>query len=244
MSDASVFGFSHFFAQLDAVGVSVLALLLAMSVLSWYLIVVKSIRMMQMQRASHRFAMLRGEGGEAAVPKAGAGDADSAMARLTTAADDAARGWREASTTGTLNSDRQEDFLGRCLRSALAREAVAMEAGLAPLASVASAAPFVGLFGTVWAIYHALVGIGFSGKAGLDAVAGPVGEALIMTALGLAVAIPALLAYNAFTRVNRVTLAELDGFAHTLHADLLIGHRPARYSGSGRAPVRVVPGAA
>jgi biopolymer transport protein ExbB len=75
----------------------------------------------------------------------------------------------------------------------------------------------------VWGIYHALIGIGMSGSATLDAVAGPVGEALIMTATGLAVAIPAVLAYNAFTRGNRVVLAELDGFAHDLHAFLITG---------------------
>ena len=92
-------------------------------------------------------------------------------------------------------------------------------------ASVGSTAPFVGLFGTVWGIYHALMSIGASGQATLDKVAGPVGEALIMTGLGLAVAIPAVLAYNAFTRRNRVILMELDGFAHDLHAWLITGMR-------------------
>jgi biopolymer transport protein ExbB len=79
------------------------------------------------------------------------------------------------------------------------------------------------LFGTVWGIYHALLSIGVAGAATIDKVAGPVGEALIMTAAGLAVAIPAVLAYNAFTRGNRVVLAELDGFAHDLHAFLITG---------------------
>jgi biopolymer transport protein ExbB len=88
---------------------------------------------------------------------------------------------------------------------------------------VGSTAPFVGLFGTVWGIYHALIGIGASGKATLDSVAGPVGETLIMTAAGLAVAIPAVLAYNAFARSNRMVLSELDGFAHDLHAFLVTG---------------------
>lgn len=244
MSDQPAFGFSHFFAQLDVVGVGVLAVLVAMSVMSWYLIVVKSVRFMQTRRASQRFAMRRIDGLDGATPATGPADAEGPMSRLAAAADEAARGWREASANGTLKSDRQEEFLGRCLRSALARESVVLEAGLSPLASVASAAPFVGLFGTVWAIYHALVAIGFTGKAGLDAVAGPVGEALIMTALGLAVAIPALLAYNAFTRVNRITLAELDGFAHALHADLLVGQRSARAVRIGRTPVHAVSGAA
>lgn len=244
MPDQTVFGLSHFFAQLDAVGVGVLSLLVAMSVLSWYLIVVKSIRVIQTRRSSRRFAMRRTEGMQTATPDIGAHDVDGPMPRIAAAADDASRHWREASSGGTLHSDRQEEFFGRCLRSALARESVTLEAGLAPLASVASAAPFVGLFGTVWAIYHALVGIGFTGKAGLDAVAGPVGEALIMTALGLAVAIPALLAYNAFTRMNRIALAELDGFAHKLHADLLVGPRAGRAMQTGRCPMQVVPGAA
>ena len=93
------------------------------------------------------------------------------------------------------------------------------------LATVGATAPFVGLLGTVWGIYGALIKIGATGSASIDAVAGPVGEALIMTALGLVVAIPAVLAYNAFTRVNRVTLAELDAFAHDLHAYLTTGSR-------------------
>ena len=77
-------------------------------------------------------------------------------------------------------------------------------------------APFVGLFGTVWGIYHAMAVIGTTGQASLDKVAGPVGEALIMTAIGLFAAIPAVLAYNAFNRVQRLIIADLDGFAHDL----------------------------
>jgi biopolymer transport protein ExbB len=91
------------------------------------------------------------------------------------------------------------------------------------LASVGSTAPFLGLFGTVWGVYHALVAIGLSGQGTLDKVAGPVGEALIMTALGLAVAIPAVLAYNTLVRSNRLVLARLDAFAHDLFAVLTTG---------------------
>ena len=98
-----------------------------------------------------------------------------------------------------------------------------MESGLTVLASVGSTAPFVGLFGTVWGVYHALINIGMSGQGTLDKVAGPVGEALVMTALGLAVAIPAVLAYNAMVRGNRVVLAQLDSFAHDLFAFLTTG---------------------
>jgi biopolymer transport protein ExbB len=117
------------------------------------------------------------------------------------------------------------EFLTRQLRASIARASARLDWGQTLLASVGSTAPFVGLFGTVWGIYHALVSISNSGQATLDKVAGPVGEALIMTGLGLAVAIPAVLAYNAFTRRNRVIMTELDGFAHDLHAWLLTGAR-------------------
>jgi biopolymer transport protein ExbB len=117
------------------------------------------------------------------------------------------------------------ELITRTLRQEINRVSSRLENGLTLLASVGSTAPFVGLFGTVWGIYHALIAVSASGTVQIDKVAGPVGEALIMTALGLVVAIPAVLAYNAFTRVNRVTLAELDAFAHDLHAYLTTGSR-------------------
>jgi biopolymer transport protein ExbB len=115
------------------------------------------------------------------------------------------------------------EFLTRSIRRVIDEETARLEWGLTVLASVGSTAPFVGLFGTVWGVYHALVAIGMSGQGTLDKVAGPVGEALIMTGAGLAVAIPAVLAYNAFVRSNRVVLACLDAFAHDVFAMLTIG---------------------
>lgn len=120
------------------------------------------------------------------------------------------------------------DWLSSCLRGSIDETAERLQRGLAVLASVGSTAPFVGLFGTVWGIYHALVGIGVSGQASIDKVAGPVGEALIMTAFGLAVAIPAVLGYNALNRGNRDILNKLNRFAHQLHAYLITGAPPAR----------------
>ncbi|HEX2605523.1 MAG TPA: MotA/TolQ/ExbB proton channel family protein [Oxalicibacterium sp.] len=96
-----------------------------------------------------------------------------------------------------------------------------LQDGLAFLATVGSTAPFVGLFGTVWGIYHALTAIGVSGQASIDKVAGPVGEALIMTAIGLAVAVPAVLGYNLLVRRNKAALERVQGFSSTLHAVLL-----------------------
>ena len=103
-----------------------------------------------------------------------------------------------------------------------------MQRGLSILASIGSTAPFVGLFGTVWGIYHALVSIGVSGQASIDKVAGPVGEALIMTAFGLAVAIPAVLGYNGLSRGNKALSGRLNRFAHQLHSYFLTGAPPAR----------------
>ena len=95
-----------------------------------------------------------------------------------------------------------------------------------------STAPFVGLFGTVWGIYHALLAIGTTGQSTIDKVAGPVGEALIMTALGLAVAIPAVLGYNALVRGNKAVLHQLRRFAHDLHSYFVAGSRTATATGA------------
>jgi biopolymer transport protein ExbB len=102
---------------------------------------------------------------------------------------------------------------------------------LTVLATVGSTAPFVGLLGTVWGIYRALIKIGASGDASISAVAGPVGEALIMTALGLGVAIPAVLAYNFFVRLNRVSNSQFDTFAHDLHDFFATGSRVGEIAG-------------
>lgn len=109
------------------------------------------------------------------------------------------------------------------MRRVIDEETAKLEWGLTILASIASTAPFIGLFGTVWGVYHALIGIGQSSQGSLEQIAGPVGEALIMTGLGLAVAIPAVLAYNDCVRSNRVLLAQLDVFAHDLFAFLTTG---------------------
>src|SRR5690606_16141693 len=101
--------------------------------------------------------------------------------------------------------------------------------------------PFVGLFGTVWGVYHALVAIGMSGAGTLDKVAGPVGEALIMTGLGLAVAIPAVMGYNWLTRSNRVLLGKLDAFAYELHTFVSMGQPLAAPAPQNAASVRPMP---
>jgi biopolymer transport protein ExbB len=119
----------------------------------------------------------------------------------------------------------RSEFVDRALRQAVTRESAGLEDGLTVLATVGATAPFVGLLGTVWGIYNALIRIGATGQADIGAVAGPVGEALIMTAIGLAVAIPAVLGYNFFVRLNRGVNAKLDTFAHDLHDFFATGSR-------------------
>jgi biopolymer transport protein ExbB len=205
-------GFAHFLAQTDAVGRTLLVLLLAMSAVSWYLIVTKAIALVLERRRSARFLAQFWSAPAVATVQArlAEGPADEPFTHLSQHAL-AAHGKGDA------------EFLTRAMRRVIDENTARLESGLTVLASVGSTAPFVGLFGTVWGVYHALVAIGLSGQGTLDKVAGPVGEALIMTALGLAVAIPAVLAYNGFVRSNRLVLAQLDAFAHDLYAVLTTG---------------------
>ena len=121
------------------------------------------------------------------------------------------------------------DWVTRGLQQSIDNSATGLQTGLALLGSIGSTAPFIGLFGTVWGIYHALIGLSnqsaAAGKASIELVAGPIGEALIMTALGLAVAIPAVLGYNTLMRGNKTIVSRLNRFAHDLHAFFVTGTR-------------------
>lgn len=220
-------GFSNFLTQVDAVGMSVLILLLTLSVASWYLIVTKSISNMIASRRAKTFlkhfwridsiSQLKAEIGTMTDNHA---FVQLAKTALNATATSQKHGLEKLATAGGAN-----ELLTRSLRNNLDQEAARIEYGLTIIASAGSSAPYIGLFGTVWGIYHALIQIGVSGQGTLDKVAGPVGEALIMTALGLAVAIPAVLAYNAFIRRNRLWMAQLDDFAHDLYTIMTTGSK-------------------
>ncbi len=232
-------GFAHFLAQTDAVGRMVLLLLLALSVASWYLILTKSLANVLMQRRATAF--LRDFWTAASLQEVSAMLAqrplDNAFAVLAQQAMSAADGGQQG-LQKLASAGGEGEFLTRVLRNGIDQEAANVEHGLTVLASAGSASPYIGLFGTVWGIYHALVQIGMSGQGTLDKVAGPVGEALIMTALGLAVAIPAVLAYNAFNRRNRIWLAKLDAFAHDLYALMTVGAKSNSSANGSAGEVR------
>ncbi|WP_157270837.1 MotA/TolQ/ExbB proton channel family protein [Azohydromonas aeria] len=218
-------GFAHFLAQSDAVGKGLLLILVAMSVLSWALIAIKGITHMLRKRHSEHFLRffwdarsLEEVGNE--ITTHGARDPFSHLTAHAMHAQShhAKYGAAKLSEAGTA-----QDFVTRTIKKVLDEETTRLENGLTALATVGATAPFVGLFGTVWGVYHALLAIGMSGAGTLDKVAGPVGEALIMTGIGLAVAIPAVVAYNAFTRSNRVLNARLDAFAFELLTFLSMG---------------------
>ena len=221
---ANVFGFAHLWENGDAVSHAVAILLALMSVASWYLILAKSLDAWRLRRAARHvgafWAAPALDEGLAALRRGG--DA-SPYAELAAQAAHCDLQYSEAAAGRLAARFNPVEQMERALRQQLSCIQAGMESGLTVLATTGATAPFVGLFGTVWGIYHALVAIGISGQAALEKVAGPVGEALIMTAAGLAVALPAVFAYNAFTRANRVVLADLDAFAHDLHAFFTVG---------------------
>jgi biopolymer transport protein ExbB len=242
-------GLTHFWQQGDMVTHAVAILLLLLSIASWSLTVARFVQQLRFNRAMERApqAFWRAPAVAEALAAIDGADRTGVFAGLAqegmrTAQMHACPANRNPGVGGSdcLNCDRAEDChaargLGagislnesvtRALRNHILHVQAGMESGLTFLASVGATAPFIGLFGTVWGIYHALVGLSGATTVVLDKVAGPVGEALIMTAAGLFVAIPAVLAYNALTRGNRLVLAQLDGFAHDLHAFITTGAR-------------------
>ena len=220
----SQFGLSNVWSQGDIVTKSVAAVLLVMSLASWMVILIKTLDLIKYKRiAKNAEDFWHSEDFQTGLNNLGA-DPANPFRQLALAGREATLHHRntKAHLHDTLD---MSDWVTRTLRNAMDEFSGKLQSGLAILASVGSTAPFVGLFGTVWGIYHALLAIGAAGQATIDKVAGPIGEALIMTALGLAVAIPAVLGYNALVRGNKGVLQKLSRFAHDLHAYFVTGAR-------------------
>jgi biopolymer transport protein ExbB len=221
---SNTFGLSNIWMQGDAVTRLILMALIAMSVVSWIVIVLKALDVWR-----HKQSAL---GSEQFWHSSSLADG---LALLSQRPDDLFHTLAQAGREATEHHqaaqkqlhDRLDvsDWITRSLRNTIDDHASRLQNGLAILASIGSTAPFVGLFGTVWGIYHALVSIGMNGSASIETVAGPIGETLIMTGLGLAVAIPAVLGYNALLRGNKFIMARLNRFAHDLHAYYVTGAR-------------------
>ncbi len=211
---ATQFSIARWWEQGDSISHAVALVLLAMSLLSWFFIISKAFVSWRVRAAAGAidafWAAPNLKDGIALLTLA---DREDVYAPLPTFALAHSAGAR--TLAGEMGRDEQ---ITRVLRQQINRSTQRIESGLTMLASIGATAPFVGLLGTVWGIYHALSNVSAAGVVQVDKVAGPVGEALIMTGFGLLVAIPAVLAYNGFNRMNRTTLTELDGFAHDLQA--------------------------
>ncbi len=222
------YGIEALWQQGDLVIKTVAVLLLIMSIATWTIILVRAWGLWQQrQRAAKLSAFWQAQSYEEGVQQLGPHCSQNIFRHLADEGSAALNHHRhhQNDLQGHLPFS---DWLTSSLRGGIDESAERIQRGLPVLASVGATAPFIGLFGTVWGIYHALVSIGVSGQASIDKVAGPVGEALIMTAFGLAVAIPAVLGYNALVRANKSVLGKLNRFAHQLHAYLLTGAPPAR----------------
>lgn len=182
--------FSVYWQHADAVSKTLYFVLLAMSITTWTIFVLRLMGTRQLKQQA--YAQL-----------------SQALSKLK-------------AKFAPLSFEQRKAVAEQALLRQISAEKASAEKGVAVLGTIASLAPFVGLFGTVWGIFHALVAVGKSGQAGLAQVATPVGEALIMTGLGLAVAIPAVLAYNICTRVNRGLAHELQDQAHSLLIDTML----------------------
>lgn len=209
------YGMSALWNTSDAIAKTVLLLLLVMSVGSWYVTIVKVLEQSKMKRqaraaVSDFWPAASIEQGAQALEQA------SPYRFIADAGTNALK-----KHDGLMGHIPLSDWVSMSIQRAVDKVQSNTQSGLAVLATVGSISPFVGLFGTVWGIYHALTAIGISGQASIDKVAGPVGEALIMTAIGLAVAVPAVLGYNWLVRRNKGVMDDVRAFSQDLHSVIL-----------------------
>ena len=229
----SQMGFEHMMAEMIAkpgdfaVSWIVFLTLVFMSAASWYWTVINIFRSSRLKAASERVpaAFWDAPNAQAAISAMEEQPASEPFSKIALDAAQSAAHHNKLAGTASAESLSRSEFVDRALRQAVTRETDRIQGGMILLATVGATAPFVGLLGTVWGIYGALIKIGATGSASIDAVAGPVGEALIMTAIGLFVAIPAVFAFNFFSKMNSGVVAKFDSFAHDLHDFFATGSR-------------------
>lgn len=204
-------------------------LLLLFSVVTWTIVVRKGWLQLQLARLNQQFHQNFWKAPDLVQAEALATPVSGPLARLARAGFDALQDIRNPEARTLLHSGNHHEVLENSLKQQIQKEQHQLESGLMVLASIGSTAPFVGLFGTVWGIMHALQAIGASGSASLGVVAGPIGEALITTAIGIATAVPAVLAYNYGVRRTRLYVAEMEDFAVSF---LRVAARTAQHDGA------------
>ncbi|QND90843.1 MotA/TolQ/ExbB proton channel family protein [Chromobacterium vaccinii] len=214
VSTSNPYGIDALWSQGDFVAKGTLIILLIMSASTWYVGIVKLLEQRRLIKQGHELLGHHGVDLQKAASELADEGMYSAVAQAGIEA--AAEHKGELANRVDLNT-----WVAMAISDAVDSTSHHMQNGLSVIATVGSTAPFVGLFGTVWGIYHALVKIGTSGQASIDKVAGPVGEALIMTAIGLAVAVPAVLGYNWLVRRNKLVLDNVRVVSGRLHASLL-----------------------
>ncbi len=216
------YGLGALIAQGDLVARTTLVILLVMSLLTWFIMITKFFdqRKLRMQAGDADKGFWSSTSLTDAVGKL-KGDSNPFRALAETGKH--AFEHHEANKARLSGAIDTSEWITQSLQRTVDGIGQRMQSGLPVLASIGSTAPFVGLFGTVWGIYHALIAISLAGSASIDKVAGPVGEALIMTAIGLAVAVPAVLGYNVLLRRNKAVQERVSNFTHELHAYLISG---------------------
>lgn len=205
----------------DVVLIGVFVLMLLMSVVTWSVIVIRCIKNCKAKKgnAQVKELMLNAFTLADAVQKAKAVEAP-----MSNVADESLRAYqnyRQTTSKSLIDELPLNEYLVVHIRNSMSQTMRQFDYGMTALASIGATAPFIGLLGTVWGIYHALIGISESGQMSIAAVAGPIGEALVSTAVGLFVAIPAVLAYNFLNRGTKTIAQDMDAFAHDLHVRLL-----------------------
>jgi len=198
-----------------------------MSILSWYLLITKALQLGFTYWRARKILKLfwKSASLEPLIGRLSQRQLNDPFSNVALQGINAALYYEKRAEKQIANLSSHSEFLTRNLHRAINDSTAQLNSGLTILATIGSTAPFIGLLGTVLGIYEALITISARGNASLDTVAAPVGEALIMTAFGLAVAIPAVLGYNALVRGNRGFLTQLEGFAHDLHTCLNTGAR-------------------
>ncbi len=213
--------FKLVFESGDPVLIGVFLSLVAMSIATWCLIVYRCIQLFKAKNGNRDAYDLFWKADTLASAEMNMKTIDAPVSELALHAIHANRQFVDMQQKMIAASLPKSDFLEREIRHGMTRILNRYDTGLSVLASVGSTAPFIGLLGTVWGIYHALEGISKAGQMSIAAVAGPIGEALVATAVGLFVAIPAVLAYNYLSRKNKVLSRRMNEFAHDLHVYLL-----------------------